>query len=109
MDETAGVDGDIVYSVPWIRDALEGAGHLINSGVDVEVVIFMVICVPILMRALQLAGMYVRTHNIEMRENTRVQSLRARLELRREFGVLYDEEQVADSRMMLELESDDDK
>jgi GH15 family glucan-1,4-alpha-glucosidase len=107
--ETEGAEGDIIYSVPWVRDTLEGAGALISSGVNVEVVIFMVICVPILMRALQLAGMYVRTHNMDLRETIRIEGTRARLELRREFGALYDEEIVRDSAMKLELEADDDK
>jgi GH15 family glucan-1,4-alpha-glucosidase len=107
--ETEGAEGDIIYSVPWVRDTLEGAGALISSGVNVEVVIFMVICVPILMRALQLAGMYVRTHNMDLRETIRIEGTRARLELRREFGALYEEEVVRDSAMKLELEADDDK
>lgn len=109
MEEGEIEGGDLLLSTPWVRDALEGAGHLINSGVNVEVVIFMVICVPILMRALQLAGMYVRTHNMDLRETIRIEGTRARLELRREFGALYDEEVVRDSAMKLELEADDDK
>lgn len=107
--ENEKIDGDIVYQVPWIRDTLEGASALINSGVNVEVVILMVVLVPIVMRALQLAGMYVRTHNMDLRETVRIESLRARLALRREFGALYDEEQMADSKMMLELEGEGDK
>jgi hypothetical protein len=103
------VDGtDLIMSTPWVRDAFEGAGHLINSGVNVEVVIFMVICVPILMRALQLAGMYVRTHNMDLRETIRIEGTRARLQLRKEFGSIYEEEVVRDSAMKLELESDND-
>lgn len=100
--------GDLILATPWVRDTLEGASALISSGVNVEVVIFMVICVPILMRALQLAGMYVRTHNMDLRETIRIEGTRARLELRREFGALYEEEIVRDSAMKLELEADDD-
>lgn len=99
---------DLLMATPWVRDALEGASALISSGVNVEVVIFMVICVPILMRGLQLVGMYVRTHNMDLRETIRVEGTRARLELRREFGALYDQEIVRDSAMKLELESEDD-
>jgi len=107
--EPGEVDGDIVYSVPWVRDAMEGAGDLINSGVNVEVVMFMVVAVPIVMRALQLAGMYVRTHNMDLRETIRIESMRARLEMRREFGQKYDEELMHDSHMTLAMEADDDK
>jgi hypothetical protein len=103
------VDGDIAYSVPWIRDTLDGASAMIASGVNVEIVIFMVVLVPILMRSLQLAGMYVRTHNIDLRETIRLESMRQRLALRREYGAIYDEEAVSDSRLSLEIDRETDR
>jgi hypothetical protein len=106
---TSQIDGEILQQLPWVAQTFEGAAALINTGINVEVVIFMVVCVPILMRALQLAGLYVRTHNMDLRETIRVESLRQRLALRREYGQLYEEEQVGDSRLMLELDGESDK
>jgi hypothetical protein len=87
-----GISPEIVNTVPWIRDAMEGAGNMIAAGVSVETVIIAIVAVPVLLRIINLVEVYVKTHNEDLRETIRITALEERLKLRVKYPDQFDAE-----------------
>lgn len=102
MENDAGISPEIIQASPWIRDALEGAGAMLSSGVNAETVIMAVVAVPIIMRILNIVGAYVETHNRDLRATIDMAKLESRLKLRRHYPAEFHAEMEDGERQAVE-------
>lgn len=106
MENDAGISPEILQASPWIRDALEGAGAMLSSGVNAETVVIAVVAVPILPRILSIVSMYADTHNRDLRATIDMAKLEQRLKLRRHFPAEFHAEMEDGERQAVEAWKD---